>query len=127
MLAPLRASPDGVHQITLALEPEGLGSVRATVTVGNDHVAVQLSADNADGREALRQSLPQLRQSLQGDSAASTTVTLSHGRGDSGANRNGTRANSDAVSPSEDEESRAAVLGPVVTPDGDGHLVDVRL
>jgi flagellar hook-length control protein FliK len=127
VLTPLRASADGVHQVTLALEPEGLGSVRATVTVGNDHIAVQLTTDNPDGHEALRQSLPQLRQLLQGENATGATVTLSDGRGHSsaGENRNRTSPTSAPSNGGEDDSNVGDAL--VTSPDGDGHLVDVRL
>ena len=79
VLTPLRSSEDGTHEVTIGLEPEGLGTVKATITVNADQVVVQLGADNDQAREALRQALPLLRHELGGD-GSSATVVLSDGR-----------------------------------------------
>ena len=79
ILTPLRSSADGTHEVTVALEPEGLGTVKATITVNADQVVVQLGADNDQARDALRQALPLLRHELGGD-GSSATVVLSDGR-----------------------------------------------
>jgi flagellar hook-length control protein FliK len=78
VLTPLRSTEDGTHEVTIALEPEGLGTVKATITVNAQQVVVQLGADNDQAREALRQALPLLRHELGGGSSA--TVVLSDGR-----------------------------------------------
>ncbi|HXY28957.1 MAG TPA: flagellar hook-length control protein FliK [Acidimicrobiales bacterium] len=127
VLSPLRAFADGTHQLTLGLQPEGLGGVRATISVTGDHVAVQLAADDPDGREALRQLLPQLRALLSADGSSSTTVSLSHG-GDQQApgghrERNGAAApGGGAPEPGAPERS-----DPAPTPVDERRLVDVRI
>jgi len=73
VLAPLRSAPGGVHQITLGLQPEGLGSVSATLTVSPGHTTVHLSADTEQARETLRQSLADLHHDL---SAGGRPVTV---------------------------------------------------
>jgi len=77
VLAPLRSSPDGTHEVTIGLQPEGLGTVKATVTVSAGQVVVQLGTDNDQARDALRQALPLLKHELGGD-GASTSVSLSN-------------------------------------------------
>ena len=79
VLTPLRSSEDGTHEVTIGLEPEGLGTVKATITVNAEQVVVQFGADNDQAREALRQALPLLRHELGGD-GSSATVVLSDGR-----------------------------------------------
>ncbi len=81
LLAPLR-SEDGTHEVTIGLEPEGLGTVKATVTVSAGQVVVQLGTDNDQARDALRQSLPLLEHELSGD-GSSANVHLSN-EGDQG-------------------------------------------
>jgi flagellar hook-length control protein FliK len=79
VLAPLRTSADGTHQVTIGLEPEGMGTVKATITVSAQQVVVQLGADNDEARSALRQALPLLRHELGSDGSAATVV-VSDGR-----------------------------------------------
>jgi len=75
----LRTSADGTHQVTIGLEPEGMGTVKATITVSAQQVVVQLGADNDEARSALRQALPLLRHELGSDGSAATVV-VSDGR-----------------------------------------------
>jgi flagellar hook-length control protein FliK len=77
VLAPVHTSEDGTHEVTIGLEPEGLGTVKATITVSAGQVVVQLGTDNDAARDALRQSLPLLRHELGGD-GSSANVLLSH-------------------------------------------------
>jgi flagellar hook-length control protein FliK len=77
VLAPVHTSEDGTHEVTIGLEPEGLGTVKATITVSSGQVVVQLGTDNDAARDALRQSLPLLRHELAGD-GSSANVLLSH-------------------------------------------------
>lgn len=78
MLAPLRSSADGTHEVTIGLQPEGLGTVKATITVSSQEIVVRLGTDNAETRDALRQALPLLKHELGGD-GSSATVLLSDG------------------------------------------------
>jgi len=80
VLAPLRSSVDGTHEVTIGLQPDGLGNVKATVTVNAEQVVVQLTADNDAARDALRQALPLLRHELGGDGSAATVLMSNDGR-----------------------------------------------
>jgi flagellar hook-length control protein FliK len=79
VLAPLRSSPDGTHQVTIGLQPDGLGNVKATVTVSAEQVVVQLAADNDHARDALRQALPLLQHELAGDGSSATVLMSNEG------------------------------------------------
>jgi flagellar hook-length control protein FliK len=79
ILAPLRTSIDGTHEVTIGLEPEGLGSVKATISVNAGQVVVQLGADNEQARHALRQALPLLRHELAGDGSSASVLVSSEG------------------------------------------------
>jgi flagellar hook-length control protein FliK len=85
--------------------------VKATVTVTNDQVVVQLSASDSEARQVLNQALPELRQ-LMSQGALPVTVTLSDGSqsgydsfqqgqssGGGGGNQSGTAADDD-IAPS---------------------------
>jgi flagellar hook-length control protein FliK len=76
VLSPLRAA-DGTHAVTLALAPEGLGGVQATVTVGSQLVAVTLWADSATGHAELARTLAQLHGQLADGSDRRVVVELS--------------------------------------------------
>lgn len=80
VLNPLRVA-DGTHQISLRLQPEGLGMVDATVTVRAGHVVVELAADSTTGHQALAAALPDLRQQL-GQGGQQATVFMSGGGAD---------------------------------------------
>ncbi len=64
VVTPLRATADGTYQLSLALHPEGLGTVQATVTVAGASLAVHLATDNPEAHQALSATLPQLRDQL---------------------------------------------------------------
>ncbi|MEV6923079.1 flagellar hook-length control protein FliK [Dactylosporangium sp. NPDC051485] len=64
VLSPLRRGPDGVHRMTLRLQPENLGPISVVAEVRNGTIAVQLRADREAGQAALQAALPQLRQDL---------------------------------------------------------------
>jgi hypothetical protein len=76
VLAPLRTGDDGTHTVTLSLQPEGLGNVQATVTVGGQQVSVSLWADAATGHTALNQSLSQLHAQLDRGTDRHVSVQL---------------------------------------------------
>jgi flagellar hook-length control protein FliK len=114
VLAPLRSSLDGTHEVTIGLEPEGLGSVKATITVNAGQVVVQLGADNDQARDALRQALPLLRHELGGD-GSSASVLLSGDGGDGRRAQAGDRATSNDGSDDEvdlDDPTTAAISPP---------------
>ncbi|MGH9102652.1 MAG: flagellar hook-length control protein FliK [Acidimicrobiales bacterium] len=76
VLSPLRAAPDGTQQLTIALSPAGLGQVQVHLEATGDAVSVRLWASTASGHEALRQSLPELRQQLSGGAPWRSQVQL---------------------------------------------------
>lgn len=55
---------DGVHRLTMRLQPEGLGDVRVTLTVRDGEVDVRLAAGD-DARRALLEGAPELRRVLE--------------------------------------------------------------
>lgn len=121
VLAPLRTSANGAHEITLALQPEGLGTVRATMTVGPQEIRVQLTTDSAPAHQALREALAQLHQEL-GSGGARTTIWLNDGGGGKGRD---TGAESSYQPPQSLEEEALEVKS---SSDGDvDRLVDLRL
>ncbi|MFB9182022.1 flagellar hook-length control protein FliK [Dactylosporangium sucinum] len=65
VLTPLRKGADGVHRMTIHLEPGELGAVSIVAEVRGGAVAVQLQAGSDAGRAALQAALPDLRQDLQ--------------------------------------------------------------
>gem|GEM_PF-4395281 len=85
VLAAPRPTGQGTYTVTIALHPDELGEVRATVTAGEDQVMVRLMASTGDGDEALRQALPQLHAGLS-TGGQRTSVTVG-GQGDGGGAR----------------------------------------
>ncbi len=63
VLAPLRAGL-GVHSVSLGLQPDGLGTVQATVSVDAQQVVVSLWAGSEAGHAALARALPELHDHL---------------------------------------------------------------
>jgi flagellar hook-length control protein FliK len=76
VLNPLQAGDDGSHFVTMALQPEGLGNVQATVTVAGQQISVSLWADSATGHAALSQTMSQLHNQLSDGSDHHVTVDL---------------------------------------------------
>lgn len=77
VVTPLQ-SVDGVHHLVLALSPEGLGTVQASVTVSGNAVAVHLTVDNPAAHQALADSLSQLQHDM-GSNGSQVSVSLSQG------------------------------------------------
>jgi hypothetical protein len=75
-LAPLRAGPDGTHQLTILLNPEELGPVSVTATVKGDQLSVQLTGATDVGRDALRAALPQLERDLRDGGFATLNLNV---------------------------------------------------
>ncbi|QBX55237.1 flagellar hook-length control protein FliK [Nocardioides seonyuensis] len=55
---------NGVHHVTMLLQPEALGEVRVTLTVRNGEVLVRLAAGD-DAQRALLEGAPELRRVLE--------------------------------------------------------------
>jgi flagellar hook-length control protein FliK len=114
VLAPLRSTEDGSHEVTIGLEPEGLGTVKATVTVSAGQVVVQLGTDNDQARDALRQALPLLRHELGGDGASANVLLANDGHS---APDGFARPSSSASGPTADDEPDDADPTTTATPD----------
>lgn len=76
VLSAPRQVADGGFTVTVALHPSSLGTVRATVVAGPDRVSVQLAPTTAEGADALRLALPDLKSALS-SSGQQVQVTLS--------------------------------------------------
>ena len=64
VLSAPRQGADGSFVVTVALHPAALGAVRATVIAKGSQVSVQLVPSTAEGADALRLALPDLRSAL---------------------------------------------------------------
>jgi flagellar hook-length control protein FliK len=62
-LIPLRHNPDGIHRLTIHLNPVGLGPISVTAEVRAGEIHIQLAGATEAGREAMRSALPELRNS----------------------------------------------------------------
>jgi flagellar hook-length control protein FliK len=62
----LASAGTGEHTMTVAVDPENLGPVTVQAHISAAGVRVELFAASADGREALRQILPDLKRDLAG-------------------------------------------------------------
>jgi len=63
-LSPLRKGPDGVHRLTIHLNPADLGTISVVAEVRNGAIAVQIHGATEAARAALHASLPVLRRDL---------------------------------------------------------------
>ncbi|MDA8268264.1 MAG: flagellar hook-length control protein FliK [Actinomycetota bacterium] len=131
VVAPLRGSADGTYQVSLALHPEGLGTVQATVTVAGTALAVHLAADTPEAHRALAASLPQLQEHLASD-GGQVSVTLQQGgdpnpRGWSGAGAGSRHAGSGATTPAQGSARPVDELHVSARSGGAARLVDMRL
>jgi flagellar hook-length control protein FliK len=65
VVAPLRTAKDGDYTLSLQLHPAELGPVTVRVDVHQGVLSVHMMADNAQGHDALNQSLNDLRSQLE--------------------------------------------------------------
>jgi flagellar hook-length control protein FliK len=63
-LAPLRKGPDGVHRLTIHLNPGDLGPISVIAEIRNGAISVQIHGATEAGRVALQASLSDLRRDL---------------------------------------------------------------
>jgi flagellar hook-length control protein FliK len=74
----LASAGPGEHTITVAVNPENLGPVTVQAHINASGVRVELFAASSDGRDVLRQILPDLKRDLAG-SGLNATLDLSSG------------------------------------------------
>lgn len=63
-LSPLRKGPDGVHRLTIHLNPADLGTISVVAEVRNGAISVQIHGATEAARAALHAALPELRRDL---------------------------------------------------------------
>jgi flagellar hook-length control protein FliK len=78
-LAPLRKGPDGVHRLTIHLNPADLGTISVVAEVHNGAIAVQIHGATEAARAALHASLPELRRDLVEAGFGSCSLDLQQG------------------------------------------------
>jgi hypothetical protein len=80
VLSPLRADASGIQRVSFGLQPEGMGTVQATVSLDSQSqlLTVHLAADTPQAHHALSEALPDLRRQMN-QGGATTTVHLSSG------------------------------------------------
>ncbi len=90
VLAPLRTDL-GVHSVSLGLQPEGLGTVQATVSVDAQQVVVTLWAGTEAGHAALSGALPELHDQLAASGHQVVVELASFGSAQAGTHDAGRR------------------------------------
>jgi flagellar hook-length control protein FliK len=111
VLSPPRPTAGGTYTVTIALHPDELGEVRATVTAGDDQVTVRLVASTGDGDDALRQALPQLHAGLSAGGQRTTVTVGGRGQGSSAEWTTGQPAADDRAGARPDPGSMATSSG----------------
>jgi flagellar hook-length control protein FliK len=84
----LASAGRGEHTMTVAVNPENLGPVTVQAHISASGVRVELFAASPDGRDVLRQILPDLKRDLAG-SGLNATLDLSSGGHPSGGQPGG--------------------------------------
>jgi flagellar hook-length control protein FliK len=80
ILSPLRSSPNGSHTLTVALQPDGLGEVKAQVTSVANQLVIRLTTESSAAETVVRNVLPELRNNLS-EFGQQTTVLLNDAGG----------------------------------------------
>jgi flagellar hook-length control protein FliK len=75
-LLTLREAADGGHIVTVAVSPDNLGPVTISAVVGKDGMSVELFSPSAEGRDALKQLLPDLRRDLTSTGGSGSSLDL---------------------------------------------------
>ncbi len=75
-LLSLRQAADGDHLVTVAVRPDNLGPVTISAVVGRDGMNVELFSPSSEGRDALKQMLPDLRRDLASAGGSGSSLDL---------------------------------------------------
>jgi len=134
VLAPLQTAADGTHQVTLELQPEGMGSVQATVQMGPQQMTISLWTDSAAGHATLTQSLSQLHSQLADGSGRQVNVQLANFGSSQPDAQNGSaqfsggRGQSGRAGGSEDSDEAASVAASTtIDTTGTDRSIDIQL
>jgi flagellar hook-length control protein FliK len=93
-IVPLKNGVDGVHRLTVHLNPVDFGPISVTAEVRNGEIHVQLAGATDAGREALRAALPELRQELEQSGTSTLSMDAGHDRGQGATPERGGRNHS---------------------------------
>jgi flagellar hook-length control protein FliK len=128
VLTPLQTTPGGSRTVTLQLQPDGLGSVRAEVSTTDGSVTIRLWADSDAGHAALSSSLHHLETALMDDGVQGATVRLHSGPGGN-QNRGTSTPGSSSETAAEDAEDPAesALEDAPIMLGGSQNTVDLQL
>ncbi len=143
VLSTPRQGADGSFMVTIALHPASLGAVRATVAASENRVSVQLVPSTAEGADALRLVLPDLRSALSSngqqvqvtvrESPTSSSGNLFSARQGGGGQLPATSRRDHAAAahvprPARDPAPGLAPMAPrAAVPAPGPHLVDIRI
>ena len=112
-------SSQNVNRVDIALDPPELGPLQVRIVTQSDQTSVVFTSNNGSVREALDQSLPRLREMMEGQGLNLTDVNVS----DQSANgqQQDSAANSDETDRddhllSSDQISGSDLSEPVVSP-----------
>lgn len=75
-LLSLRQTVNGDHIVTIAVRPDNLGPVTISAVVGRDGMNVELFSPSPEGRDALKQMLPDLRRDLASAGGSGSSLDL---------------------------------------------------
>jgi flagellar hook-length control protein FliK len=125
-LAPLRKGPDGVHRLTVHLNPVELGPVSVLAEVRDGEIHLQLAGSTEIGRQALLTALPELRKDLHHAGFGSCSLDLQR-EAPQGQSRQDPQAPSRARAPGREGGSTPPPEAPEPPPSRSRHGVDVRI
>ncbi|QOD05757.1 flagellar hook-length control protein FliK [Pseudarthrobacter sp. BIM B-2242] len=77
----IAAAGPGQHTITVEVNPQNLGPVTVQAHSGADGIRIEMFAATSDGRDALRQALPELKKDLAGAGINASLDLSSSGQG----------------------------------------------
>lgn len=75
-VVPLRREADGVHRLTVHMNPEALGPVSLVAEIRDNAIQIQLVGSTDAGRDALRNALGDLRKELEEAGFSNTSLDL---------------------------------------------------
>lgn len=77
----IAAAGPGQHTMTVEVNPQNLGPVTVQAHSGADGIRIEMFAATSDGRDVLRQALPELRKDLAGAGINASLDLSSNGQG----------------------------------------------